>query len=195
MTSGVTSIRHDRVEDLIYQLLREIGEDPDRDGLRDTPHRVAKAMRDMTAGYAEDPSVHLSRTFDEAPDGIVSLPGIEFVSMCEHHMLPFFGTVDIAYLPSDRIVGISKLVRLVDVFAQRLQVQERLGEQIADAMEDHLAPRAIGVRIRARHMCMMARGVRQHRAGMTFQIFRGAFLEDPTAREEALTLFDRRSPQ
>jgi len=175
----------------VREILKLVGENPDRDGLKDTPLRVARAYEELLAGYEEDATIHLGRTFEEAPDGIVAMPGIKFVSLCEHHMLPFYGDINIAYLPGEKIVGISKLVRVADVFARRLQVQERLATQIADVIETTLKPKAVGVRISARHMCMMARGVRQHAPEMTFQVLRGAFLANPFARDEVLAIFDK----
>src|SRR3989442_4580828 len=141
-------------EKAVVTLLRFIGEDPGRDGLLDTPARVVKAWREMTAGYDEDPADILSRTFDESSDELIILRGISFYSMCEHHLLPFYGDASIGYLPG-KVVGISKLARLVNCFAQRLQIQERMTSQIANAIEEHLGARGVGVILRAHHLCMV----------------------------------------
>ena len=147
------------IDDAIVTLLRWIGEDPDRDGLRETPTRVAKAWREMTSGYAEDPAEIRSRTFEESSDEMIVLRGIGFHSTCEHHLLPFYGEAAVGYLPG-KVVGISKLARLVDCFGRRLQIQERMTRQIAEAIEEHLDARGVGVIIRAHHLCMGCRGVR-----------------------------------
>lgn len=181
--------REDTIAQHVRSILELIGEDPQRDGLQDTPMRVEKAYAEMLSGYGQDPEEHLKRVFDDDIDGLVTLPKIDFVSMCEHHMLPFFGTIQIAYIPNGKIVGVSKLVRCAEVFTKRLQVQERLATQIADAIVKHLKPLGCAVKIEARHMCMMARGVRQHRASMGFQVLRGAFLTNPSAKAEVLQAF------
>ena len=168
-------------------LLRFIGEEPERDGLRDTPARVVKAWREMTAGYAEDPAEILSRTFDESSDELVILRGISFYSTCEHHLLPFYGQAVVGYLPG-KVVGISKLARLVECFAKRLQVQERMTRQIADAVEKHLEARGVGVVLRAHHLCMGCRGVRQEETEMVTSAMLGTLRTDATSRAEFLRL-------
>lgn len=174
--------------DSVRRLLEFIGEDPTRDGLRDTPARVVKALGEMTAGYGQSPGAILSTCFDvEECDEMVVVRAIPFVSLCEHHMLPFTGTATIGYIPDGRVVGLSKLARLVDIFARRLQVQERMTIQIADAIGDHLSPRGVGVVIRATHSCMSARGVGKT-AEMVTSRLRGAILEVPQARAEFMAL-------
>ena len=174
--------------DAVVRLLEFIGEDPTRDGLVDTPRRVVKALAEMTAGYSLDPGEHLGVVFKDSCDEMVIVDGIEFTSMCEHHMLTFTGTATVAYIPDGQVVGLSKLARVVDVFAQRLQVQERLTEQIADAIEEHLHPAGVGVVIRAAHSCMGCRGVRKPGARMITSALRGAIREKPAARAEFLSL-------
>jgi len=172
----------------VTRLLEYIGEDPSRDGLIDTPRRVVKAWVDMTAGYAMDPALILATTFDVAHDEMVVVEGIEFSSLCEHHVLPFTGTCTIGYVPGDRIVGLSKLARLVEVYAQRLQVQERMTEQIAHAIEEHLQPRGVGVVVRAAHSCMGCRGIRKPSARMVTSALSGFMKDDEKARSEFLAL-------
>lgn len=167
-------------------LLRFIGEDPTREGLRDTPRRVAKAMREMTAGTGTDPAATLGTTFGETCDELVVVRGIEFASLCEHHLLPFVGTATVGYLPGERVVGLSKIPRLVQSVAGRLQLQERLAIQIADAMQAVLAPRGVGVILRARHSCMGCRGVRQPNAEMVTSAMLGKVRESDSLRAELL---------
>lgn len=175
-------------EDAVVRLLTFIGEDPNRPGLLDTPGRVLRALTEMTSGYGEDPALHLARTFPDHADEMVAVTGIEFTSMCEHHLLTFTGTVDLAYIPGAEVVGLSKLARVVDIFARRLQVQERMTEQIADAIEDALDPRGVGVIVRAKHSCMGCRGVRKPGATMTTSALRGYMKTKPAARAEFLAL-------
>jgi GTP cyclohydrolase I len=174
-------------ERAITTLLTLIGEDPHRDGLVDTPRRVLKAWREMTSGYQEDPAEILSRTFQERSDEMVVLRGISFHSICEHHLLPFHGTASVGYLPG-KVVGISKLARLVHCFAKRLQIQERLTRQIAGAIEEHLEARGVGVMIRATHLCMASRGIKLHDTEMVTSAMLGALREDASARAEFLRL-------
>ena len=174
-------------EEAVATLLRFMGEEPERDGLRDTPARVVKAWREMTAGYAEDPAEILSRTFDESSDELVILRGISFYSTCEHHLLPFYGQAVVGYLPG-KVVGISKLARLVECFAKRLQVQERMTRQIAEAVEAHLEARGVGVVLRAHHLCMGCRGVRQEETEMVTSAMLGTLRTDATSRAEFLRL-------
>ena len=173
------------IENAITTLLRYIGEDPSRDGLRDTPARVARAWREMTNGYDDDPAAILGRTFDESSDEMIILRGISFYSTCEHHLLPFYGTATAGYLPG-KVVGISKLARLVECFARRLQIQERMTRQIAEAIETHLEARGAAVILRAHHLCMGCRGVRQEETEMVTSCMLGTLRSDATSRSEFL---------
>ena len=186
-TARVLQFPAAEAEEAVVTLLRFIGEAPERDGLRDTPARVVKAWREMTAGYAEDPAEILSRTFEESSDELVILRGISFYSTCEHHLLPFYGQAVVGYLPG-KVVGISKLARLVECFAKRLQVQERMTRQIADAVETHLGARGVGVVLRAHHLCMGCRGVRQEETEMVTSAMLGTLRTDATSRAEFLKL-------
>lgn len=175
-------------EDAVVVLLRYIGEDPQRSGIVDTPKRVAKALKEMTAGYSEDPVKILSTVFDQEYDEVIVVKDIPFTSLCEHHVLPFVGTVDIGYLPDGRVVGLSKLARLVDCFSRRLQIQERMTKQIADAIESCLNARGVAVIVSASHACMSCRGVRKPGAAMVTSVMKGVFRDKPEARAEFLEL-------
>ena len=178
------------IQDAIKTLIRWTGEDPDREGLRDTPKRVARAWKEYCSGYGEDPSRHLSRTFEEVGgyDEVVLLKDIPFQSHCEHHMAPIIGKAAIAYLPRDRVVGISKLARVLHGFARRLQVQERLTAEVAQCVWDHLHPHGVAVVIEANHACMAGRGVRTPGVSMITSRMMGVFLEDNRSRKEVLSL-------
>ena len=178
------------VQDAIRTLIRWTGDDPEREGLLDTPKRVARAWKEYCLGYGEDPSIHLSRVFEEVGgyNEIVLLKDIPFQSHCEHHMAPIIGKAAIAYLPTDRVVGISKLARVLHGFARRLQVQERLTAEVADCIWEHLQPQGVAVVIEASHSCMTARGVRTPGVAMTTSRMMGTFLDDPRSREEVLKL-------
>ena len=178
------------VSDAIRTLIRWAGDDPDREGLLDTPRRVARAWKEYARGYQEDPAIHLSRTFEEVGgyDEIVLLKDIPFQSHCEHHMAPIIGKAAIAYLPQDRVVGISKLARVLHGFARRLQVQERLTAEVADTIWEHLQPKAVAVVIEATHACMTARGVQTPGVMMTTSRMMGTFREDERSRREVLAL-------
>ena len=178
------------VQEAVRTLIRWAGDDPDREGLLDTPKRVARAWREYARGYAEDPARHLSRTFEEVGgyDEIVLLKDIPFQSHCEHHLAPIIGKAAIAYLPSDRVVGISKLARVLHGFARRLQVQERLTAQVADTIWEHLKPQGVAVVIEATHACMTARGVSTPGVMMTTSRMMGVFREDERSRREVLAL-------
>jgi GTP cyclohydrolase I len=178
------------VSEAIRTLIRWAGDDPDREGLLDTPRRVAKAWREYALGYREDPSVHLSRTFEEVGgyDEIVLLKDIPFQSHCEHHMAPIIGKASIAYLPRDKVVGISKLARVLHGFAKRLQVQERLTAQVADTIWPQLQPKGVAVVNEATHACMTARGVNTPGVVMTTSRMMGTFREDERSRREVLAL-------
>ena len=178
------------VREAVRTLIRWTGEDPDREGLVDTPRRVARAWREYARGYAEDPAVHLSRTFEEVGgyDEIVLLKDIPFQSHCEHHLAPIIGKASIAYLPRDKVVGISKLARVLHGFARRLQVQERLTAQVADTIWEHLQPKGVAVVIEATHACMTARGVNTPGVVMSTSRMMGTFREDERSRREVLAL-------
>lgn len=171
----------------IVRLLEYIGENPSRDGLQDTPKRVLKAMKEMTAGYSVDIAALLSVSFDVDFDELVVVRNVPFNSLCEHHMLPFTGTATVGYIPKKRIVGLSKLARLVDAYAQRLQVQERMTKQIADAMVEHIDPLGCGVVIRGNHSCMSCRGIRKQ-GEMVTSSMQGVLRTKPEARAEFLAL-------
>jgi GTP cyclohydrolase IA len=180
-----------RVERGVRELLLGLGEDPDREGLLDTPSRVARAYVELLSGSAEDASDHLVRVFsqDHAGDDLVMLRGIRFVSLCEHHLLPFTGEAHVAYLPSHgRVTGLSKLARTVDVFARRLQMQERLTSEVAGALVEHLDPRGVAVVVEAEHSCLRLRGARKDDARMVTTAFRGAMEHDRALRAEVLSL-------
>ena len=180
----------DEVQQAVRTLIRWAGDDPDREGLLDTPVRVARAWKEYARGYGEDPSHHLSRTFDEVGgyDEIVLLRDIPFQSHCEHHLAPIIGKASIAYLPSERVVGISKLARVLHGYARRLQVQERLTAQVADCVWDHLKPQGVAVVIEASHACMTARGVGTPGVLMTTSRMMGVFRTDQRSRREVLAL-------
>lgn len=176
----------DEVEAAVRTLIRWAGENPYREGLRETPSRVARAYRDFFSGYQEDPSALLTATFEEAGgyDDMVLLRDIRFESHCEHHLVPIVGTVHVAYLPDERVVGLSKIARVIDAFARRMQIQERLTSQIADTLQSVLEPRGVAVVIEAQHMCMTTRGV--HKPGSTTMTQRwiGAFKTDANQRRD-----------
>lgn len=169
-------------------LLKAVGEDPWRDGLLDTPRRVVKALREFTEGYTQDPREILSRTFDVKHDEMIVLKGVRFQALCEHHLLPFTGIAHVGYIPKERIVGLSKLARLVQCFARRLQVQERMTTQIVDAIMQHLDPQGAGVVIEAFHSCMAYRGAQQPSAKTHTSALRGAFLQKEATRAEFFRL-------
>jgi GTP cyclohydrolase I len=169
--------------------LQGIGENPTREGLLKTPSRVAKAYHELMAGYAQDPRKILATDFDsDGYDQMVALREVEFWSMCEHHMLPFHGTATVAYIPQKRVVGLSKLARLVDCFARRLQIQERMTQEIANAMMEHLRPRGVGVVVKAKHLCMTARGINKQNSEMVTSAVLGQMMVDSKARDEFLRL-------
>ena len=180
----------DEVQEAIRTLLRWSGDDPSREGLLDTPQRVARAWKEYCQGYNEDPAHHLSRVFEEVGgyDEIVLLKDIPFQSHCEHHLAPIIGVAHIAYLPRDHVVGISKLARVLHAYARRLQVQERLTAEVADCIWEHLKPQGVAVVIEATHACMTARGVRTPGVTMKTSRMMGVFREDEKSREEVLAL-------
>jgi GTP cyclohydrolase IA len=179
-------------EDAVRILLRWAGDDPQREGLLDTPRRVVDAYKDWFVGYGVDPAAYLRRTFEEVAgyDELIVLRNIEFESHCEHHMAPIIGRAHVGYLPSNKVVGISKLARVVEGFARRFQVQEKLTAQIAHCIEDVLKPRGVGVVIDARHQCMTTRGVHKSRVSMVTSQMLGSFREDARTRAEFLRFID-----
>lgn len=184
---GSTDFIHNRLKDTYRNLITLAGENPDRDGLIKTPERAAKAWQTLTSGYREDPaSILMSAVFEEDYRDLVMVNHIEFYSMCEHHLLPFYGKVHIAYLPAGKIVGLSKLPRVVDIFSRRLQVQERLTQQLAELLETTLQPQGTAVIIEADHMCMMMRGVEKQHARTRTSVMRGVFRTDAALRETVL---------
>ena len=177
------------LEALVYQLLERIGEDPSREGLQRTPLRVAKAMDFLTNGYQMDvDGVIKGAIFAEDCQEMVLVRDIEFYSMCEHHMLPFFGRAHVAYLPNGRVIGLSKVARVVDLFARRLQVQERLTNQVADALMESLSPHGVAVVMEASHTCMMMRGVQKQNSSTVTSAMRGTFKQNPSTRAEFMAL-------
>jgi GTP cyclohydrolase I len=178
--------------DLVSRQLSLLGEDPEREGLLRTPDRVAKSLSWLTRGYHEDlHDVVNGAIFEEQHESMVLVRDVELYSMCEHHMLPFFGKAHVAYIPNGRILGLSKVPRVVDIFARRLQVQERLSDQIADALMEVLQPLGVGVVIEAQHLCMMMRGVEKQNSTTVTSAVRGVFRDSPMTREEFLRLVHR----
>ena len=183
----------DPIEGYIEGLLKELGEDPTRDGLVKTPSRVAKAMRFFTQGYEQDPVAILSGAlFDVDYDEMVIVKDIDFYSMCEHHMVPFFGRVHVGYIPNGKVVGLSKIPRTVELFARRLQIQERLTMQIAQTLEDVLQPQGVGVVVEAKHLCMMSRGVQKQNSFAITSSMRGSFESNSKTRSEFMELMGHR---
>jgi GTP cyclohydrolase I len=179
----------DKLEEAVRNTLLEIGEDPAREGLERTPYRVAKALAFLTSGYEKDVMKELNgAVFNEKYSEMVIVKDIDFFSMCEHHMLPFFGRAHVAYIPNGKIIGLSKMPRIVEVFSRRLQVQERMTQQIADTLYEALNPLGVGIVIEARHMCMMMRGVEKRNSVATTSAMLGAFRNDVKTRQEFLTL-------
>jgi len=181
--------RQPQIEDHYRDILSFAGEDPVREGLLRTPHRAAEAMKFLTQGYGQDVQTVLNgAVFHEDYDDMVVVKDIEFYSLCEHHLLPFFGRAHVAYIPNGRIVGLSKIPRLVDMFSRRLQVQERLTIQIAEALEDALQPQGVAVVLEGSHMCMMMRGVQKQQAAMITSHVKGVFRTDRATRQEFMAL-------
>ena len=177
-------------EDAVIRILEYLGEDPRRQGLVDTPARIVRSWDELYCGYAQDPAEILSRTFDTSDyDELIVLKDIDFFSMCEHHMLPFFGKAKVGYLPNDdgKVVGISKLARLVDCFSRRLQIQERMTQQIAEAVQKAISPRGVGVVVEAQHLCMKSRGVAKPNSVMVTSYLLGELRDEPEVRAEFLT--------
>ncbi len=178
-----------RISELMREVLVELGEDPDREGLIRTPLRTEKALTYLTSGYSADLSAIVNDAlFDVEYDEMVIVKDIEFFSLCEHHLLPFYGKAHVAYLPGHKVIGLSKLPRIVDVFARRLQVQERMTQQIAETIQDVLKPKGVGVICEARHFCMMMRGVEKQHSGTVTSSMLGAFRDNKETRDEFLAL-------
>lgn len=186
---GSRAFQTGRVEVLVREILLHVGEDPERDGLLQTPLRVARAYEYLTQGYSMDVEAVLNGAiFEERYDEMVVVKDIDFFSMCEHHMLPFFGRAHVAYIPNGKIVGLSKLPRIVDVFARRLQVQERMTQQIAETIQKHLRPQGVAVVTEASHMCMMMRGVEKQNSATTASAMLGVFKHQSDTRNEFMNL-------
>jgi len=183
-TSGTGSIA-----ELVRKMLIQLGEDPNREGLRRTPERYEKALRFLTSGYRQDPEKLLNGAmFTVRYDEMVVVRDIELYSLCEHHLLPFFGRCHVAYIPNDKVVGLSKIARMVNMFARRLQIQERLTSQIANAIQEKLSPQGVGVIVEARHLCMVMRGVEKQHSTATTSAMLGVFRENKQTRDEFLSL-------
>src|SRR6267143_1574364 len=189
LTESVSVGESQSIADLVRRMIQLIGEDPDRDGLRHTPERFEKALRFLTSGYHQDPEKLLNGAmFSVCYDQMVLVKDIEIYSLCEHHMLPFFGKCHVAYIPDKKVVGLSKIPRLVNMFARRLQIQERLTNQIASAIQQKIAPLGVGVVVEARHLCMVMRGVEKQNSQTVTSAMLGAFRENVQTREEFLSL-------
>ena len=181
-------VDHERIEAAVREILLAVGEDPDREGLQETPARVARMYAEMCAGLRRDPGEVLRKTFTQKYDEMVLVKDVRFASVCEHHLLPFFGKAHIAYLPKGKIVGLSKLPRLVQTVARRPQVQERITEDVADLLVEELNPRGVAVILEATHTCMTVRGVRQPESLCTTSAMRGVFRDNPSSRSELMAL-------
>ena len=193
-TERRTELSEFSTEEMYREILTRLGEDPNRDGLLMTPGRVEKALAYLTKGYEEDPKKILrGALFEVDYDEMVIVKDIEMFSLCEHHMLPFFGKVHVAYIPTGKVLGLSKIARLVEVFARRLQVQERMTTQIADAIQDAISPQGVGVVIEARHLCMMMRGIEKQHSSTVTSAMLGCFRQKET-RAEFLTLVRHSAP-
>jgi GTP cyclohydrolase I len=185
-------IDHKSIEEAVKLILASVGENPDREGLKGTPDRVSRMYKELLAGYRVDPLKLLNEAlFDEKYDDMVIVRDIEFYSLCEHHMLPFLGKAFVAYIPKGRVIGLSKIPRIVDMFARRLQVQERLTNQIADFLYGVLEPQGVAVVLEGAHMCSMMRGVKKHSASMTTSSMRGIFRDNQSTRMEFLESISR----
>ena len=185
------SDRQENFENCIKNMLEIIGEDPSREGLIKTPERVFKAYEFLASGYKQDPKIVLNDAlFESSNNEMVLVRDIEFYSLCEHHLLPFFGRVHVAYIPNKKVVGLSKIPRMVDIFARRLQIQEQLTEQIAEAISDVIKPKGVGVVVEARHMCIEMRGVQKVNSTTTTSALRGCFIKDTDTRKEFFSLIN-----
>jgi len=192
-SKDVATLTSATYEDLVREMLVRLGEDPNREGLTSTPKRVQKAMKFLTKGYDEDPEALLKAAlFTVNYDEMVIVKDVEMFSLCEHHMLPFFGKVHVAYIPNGKVIGLSKIPRLIELFSRRLQIQERLTTQIAETIQKVIQPQGVGVVIEARHLCMMMRGVeKQHSAAVTSSML-GCFRDEQETRQEFLSLIRQR---
>jgi GTP cyclohydrolase I len=188
MKKQIKKVDEARIEKAVREILSAVGEDLNREGLKDTPARVARMYGELLAGMRDDPNTHISRVFNENYDEIVLLRDIPFYSMCEHHLMPFIGSAHVAYLPSGKILGVSKLARIVDCFARRLQTQERLTSQIADCLMTNLKPQGVAVVLEASHSCMTIRGIKKPGSVMVTSAVRGLFRKDPRSRNEIMSL-------
>jgi GTP cyclohydrolase I len=189
LTESVSVEKSESIADLVRRMIQLIGEDPNRDGLRHTPERFEKALRFLTGGYQQDPEKLLNGAmFSVCYDQMVLVKDIEVYSLCEHHMLPFFGKCHVAYIPDKKVVGLSKIPRLVNMFARRLQIQERLTNQIASAIQQKISPLGVGVVVEARHLCMVMRGVEKQNSQTVTSAMLGSFRENVQTREEFLSL-------
>jgi GTP cyclohydrolase I len=187
-------VDYEKTRELIFDLLRAVGEDPERDGLKNTPDRVARMYTELLSGYTDEPGQIINNAlFDINYDEMVIVRDIEFYSLCEHHMLPFIGRAHVAYIPKGKVIGLSKLPRIVDMYARRLQVQERMTRQIADFVQNTLSPHGVAVVVEAMHMCAMMRGVKKHDARMTTSAMHGSFRANLATRQEFLDNISRGS--
>lgn len=187
-------MNNEKVKNLVEDILKNLGEDPKREGLIDTPKRVAESYEFLTSGYNKNiEEVMNDALFNEKYDEMVLVKNIDFYSLCEHHMLPFYGKVHVAYIPDGKIIGLSKIPRIVEVFSRRLQVQERMTQQIADTLEHYLQPRGVAVVSEAFHMCMMMRGVEKQNSSATASAVHGDFKDDPRTRMEFLNLISNKN--
>ena len=193
MAENTTKIDIQKIEKAVRQILLAIGENPRREGLKATPKRVARMYAELLAGMNENPKQHLKSVFTENYDEIVLLRNIPFYSICEHHLMPFIGTAHIGYLPSGSVLGVSKIARIVDTFARRLQIQEKLTDQIADFMMEKLKPKGVAVVLEASHSCMTIRGIKKPGSTMVTSSLRGTFKKDPRSRSEVMSLIHNRS--
>jgi GTP cyclohydrolase I len=193
-TTQTTTLATATYEDLVREMIVRLGEDPDREGLTRTPARVQEAMQFLLKGYKDDPEALLRRAlFTVSYDEMVIVKDVEMFSLCEHHLLPFFGKVHVAYIPNGKVIGLSKIPRLIEIFSRRLQIQERLTTQIAEAIQNAIAPLGVGVVVEARHLCMMMRGVeKQHSSAVTSSML-GCFRAEVETRTEFLSLIRQRS--
>ena len=190
-SKGKAGVDTERVKKAVKEILLAIGEDIKREGLKETPSRVAEMYAELLAGMREDPKEHLRSVFTENYDEIVLLRDIPFYSICEHHLMPFIGSAHVAYLPSGMVLGVSKLARIVDCFTRRLQVQERLTDQIADFIMESLSPRGVAVVLEASHSCMTIRGIKKPGSVMVTSSLRGIFKRDPKSRSEVMSLMHK----
>ena len=191
MGSQSAGVDMERIEKAVREILSAVGEDADREGIRNTPQRVARMYAELLGGMQEDPKKHLKSVFAENYDEIVLLRDIPFFSICEHHLMPFIGAAHVAYLPAGSVLGVSKLARVVDCFARRLQVQERLTDQIADFIMNSLNPRGVAVVLEASHSCMTIRGIKKAVSVMVTSSLRGIFRRDPKSRSEIMSLMHK----